>query len=69
VAILYAATTGQLDDVPTPRVKEFEIQFYRFLETEMPDVLKELGAKKELTDELAKQLDEAIAEFRKSFLA
>ena len=24
VAILYAATTGKLDDVPTPRVKEFE---------------------------------------------
>ena len=26
VAILYAATTGKLDDVPTPRVKEFEIR-------------------------------------------
>src|SRR5512136_3268357 len=25
VTILYAATTGQLDDIPTPRVKEFEI--------------------------------------------
>ena len=25
VAILYAATKGKLDDVPTPRVKEFEI--------------------------------------------
>ena len=37
VAILYAATTGKLDDVPTPRVKEFESQFYRFLETEQPD--------------------------------
>ncbi|HYL41071.1 MAG TPA: F0F1 ATP synthase subunit alpha, partial [Candidatus Binatus sp.] len=69
VAILYAATKGQLDDVPTPRVKEFETQFYRFLETEKPNVLKDLGAKKELTDELATQLDEAIAEYRKSFLA
>ena len=37
VAILYVATTGKLDDVPTPRVKEFETQFYRFLETERPD--------------------------------
>ena len=41
VAILYAATTGKLDDVPTPRVKEFETQFYRFLETEHPSVLKD----------------------------
>src|SRR5205823_14270121 len=57
VAILYAATKGQLDDVPTPRVKEFEQQFYRFLETERPDVLKELGETKELSDDNAKALD------------
>ncbi len=64
VAILYVATTGKLDDVPTPRVKEFEIQFYRFLETERPDVLTELADKKEMTDELAKAIDEAIETFR-----
>src|SRR5881397_1206964 len=43
VAILYAATKGQLDDIPTPRVKEFESGLYRFLETERPDILKNLG--------------------------
>ena len=60
VAILYAATKGQLDDVPTPRLKEFEIQFYRYLETEQPDVLKDLGKTKALSDELATALDEAL---------
>ncbi len=69
VAILYAATTGRLDDIPTPRVKEFEIQFYRFLETEHANVLDELGKTKNLTDELAKALDDALVEFRESFLA
>ena len=69
VAILYVATTGKLDDVPTPRVREFESQFYRFLETERPDVLKELGDTKNLTDELKKALDEGVDEFRKAFLA
>jgi len=69
VAILYAATKGQLDDVPTPRVKEFEIQFYRFLETERPAVLEELGKTKNLTDELATALDEALTAFRQGFLA
>ena len=69
VAILYVATTGKLDDVPTPRVKEFETQFYRFLETERPDILKELGETKALSDELAAKLDEAIDAFRESFLA
>ncbi len=69
VAILYVATTGKLDDVPTPRVKEFEIQFYRFLETERPDILKELGDTKALSDELAEKLEEATDAFRESFLA
>ncbi|MHB8458692.1 MAG: F0F1 ATP synthase subunit alpha [Candidatus Limnocylindrales bacterium] len=69
VAILYAATKGQLDDVPTPRVKEFEIQFYRFLETERAAVLEELGRTKALTDDLEKALDEALVAFRQSFLA
>ena len=40
------ATNGKLDDVPTPRVKEFEKQFYRFLETERPEILQELGETK-----------------------
>jgi len=69
VAILYAATTGKLDDVPTPRVKEFESQFYRFLETEKPDILKQLGETGALSDELAKALDDALVAFRESFLA
>jgi F-type H+-transporting ATPase subunit alpha len=69
VTILYAATTGQLDDVPTPRVRDFESGLYRYLETEQPDILKDLGEKKELTDELASKLDEAIKAFRQTFLA
>ena len=60
VAILYAATHGKLDDVPTPRVRDFETQFYRFLETERPDILTELADKKALSDDLSKALDEAI---------
>src|SRR5918994_933424 len=64
VAILYVATTGKLDDVPTPRVKEFETQFYRFLETEEPAILKDLGETRALTDEVSAALDEAIERFR-----
>src|SRR2546426_747234 len=69
VAILYAATTGKLDDVPTPRLKDFENQFYRFLETEQPDILNQLGETKALSDEVAKGLDDALTAFRESFLA
>jgi F-type H+-transporting ATPase subunit alpha len=69
VAILYVATTGKLDDLPTPRLREFESQFYRFLETERPTILTELADKKALSEELAESLDEAVDAFRTSFLA
>ncbi len=69
VAILLAATKGALDDIPTPRVKDFEIQYYRFLETERPQILTELAATRTLSDDLAKAFDEAISSFRLSVLA
>jgi len=50
-------------------VKEFETGFYKFLETEHADLLKDLGDKKELTDEITKGLDEAAKAFRERFLA
>ena len=70
VAILYVATKGKLDDVPTPRVKEFESQFYRFLETERPAILTELGETKALSDELSRRPRRSRRfAFRQSFLA
>jgi F-type H+/Na+-transporting ATPase subunit alpha len=69
VVILHAATTGKLDDVPTPRVREFEAQYYRFLETERPQVLADLAESKAMTDEISAALDDAVDTFRQSFLA
>jgi F-type H+-transporting ATPase subunit alpha len=69
VAILFAATTGKLDDIPTPRVKDFEIGFYRFLESEKPAILAEIGKSKALSPENAKALTEALDAFRETFLA
>ncbi|HET7028620.1 MAG TPA: F0F1 ATP synthase subunit alpha, partial [Candidatus Limnocylindrales bacterium] len=69
VAILYAATTGKLDDVPTPRVKEFESQLYRYLDAEKPEILRKIADTKALDDETAKALGDAIDAFRQEFLA
>jgi F-type H+-transporting ATPase subunit alpha len=69
VAILYAATKGKLDDVPTGKVKDWETGFYRFLETEHPNILKTLGETKNLTDELRTELDTAIDSYRQTFSA
>jgi F-type H+-transporting ATPase subunit alpha len=69
VAILYIATRGLLDDVPTLRVKEFESQFMNFLDTQRSEVMKKLSATKVLDDDTAAALEAAATEFRSTFLA
>ena len=67
IAILWVVTNGYLDDVPTARIRDFEQRFYRFLETEQPDVLNTLGAKPELTDEIVNGLRDATETFKQTF--
>ena len=69
VAILWVVTNGYLDDVPTPRIRDFEQRFYRFLETERPDLLGSLGKKPELTDEVVTGLREATEAFKQTFVS
>ncbi len=69
VAILFVVTRGHLDEVPTNRLKDFEQQFYRFLETDRPDILTTLANTKTLSDELADQLIEAVTSFKTGFMA
>jgi F-type H+-transporting ATPase subunit alpha len=69
IAILWVVTNGYLDDLPTGRIRDFEQRFYRFLETEKPDVLKTLGDKPELTDEIVTALRDATESFKQTFQA
>jgi F-type H+-transporting ATPase subunit alpha len=67
IAILWVVTNGYLDDLPTGRIRDFEQRFYRFLETEKPDVLNTLRAKPELTDEIVNALRDATESFKQTF--
>src|SRR5688572_14134316 len=69
VAILWVVTNGYLDDVPTPRVRDFEQRFYRFLETERADLLKTLADKKELTEEVVNDRKEATDASKETFVS
>jgi F-type H+-transporting ATPase subunit alpha len=69
IAILWVVTNGYLDDLPTGRIRDFEQRFYRFLETEKPEVLKTLGDKPELTDEIVTALRDATESFKQTFQA
>jgi len=67
VAILYALTQGFLDDVPNEKVKKWEADFHKFLANEEKKVLEMIAEKKELTEEVVKELEKAINNFKKTF--
>src|SRR5882724_815665 len=64
VMVIYAGTKGFLDDVPVNRVSEFQNAFIKYVETRFSQLQKTLEEKKELTDDLEKQLKDALAEFK-----
>ena len=64
VAIIWTATNGWLDDIDSSRLGEFETGFYRFLESTHKDLLPAIAKEKALSDELTKQLEDAVKEYR-----
>jgi F-type H+-transporting ATPase subunit alpha len=67
VAILYAGTVGHLDTVPVASLREYQVEFYKFLETRHPAILRDIAEKKQLDDQLKASLDAAIKEFSSAF--
>jgi F-type H+-transporting ATPase subunit alpha len=69
IAIIYAGTSGALDEVPVAQVAEFEKQYLAHLRANEPELLETLRTDKKWSDELAAKFDAACVEFRKEFLA
>ena len=69
VAYIFLGVNGYLDQVPVEKVKPLEKDYYRFLETSHPEILKEIAEKKEISPDLEKRMHEACQEFIKSFVS
>ena len=69
ILIIYAATSGALDEIKLTDCRTFEGELYPWIEATRPEVLKEIATKKALDDELKKKMTDALVEFRKQFLA
>ena len=67
VLIIYAGTSGYLDDIPIGAIKKFEIEFYKYIDNQHPDIMIEIEAKEQLNEELMMKLNNAIAAFREDF--
>ena len=63
VISIYAATKGHFDKVPVKSIRKAEVELVDFIKTRHASLMKELMEKRELKDDIAKQLEEAINQF------
>jgi F-type H+-transporting ATPase subunit alpha len=66
VVALYAGINGYLDDVPTPQVPRFQAELREYLRAD-GSIYAAIDESGDLSDELTKQLDEAIEHFKRTF--
>lgn len=67
VALVWAGTGGQLDDIPVAKITEFERQFLSYLDNRYRKMLAAITKERVITSEIEKDLQKAVGEFKKSF--
>ncbi|MFM7737019.1 MAG: F0F1 ATP synthase subunit alpha, partial [Alphaproteobacteria bacterium] len=68
VLIIFAATNGWIDDLPVEDVGRFERDLYAHVEGKHPQLLTDIKAKRELSDDLKKQVASVLEDFKKTFV-
>ena len=69
VITLFAATNGYSDNVPLERVRAWESDLLRYMETSHPEIGKDIGETKRITDENQAAMHEAIKTFNTTWIA
>jgi F-type H+-transporting ATPase subunit alpha len=66
VEILFAAVNGYLDDVPVAKIPSFETNFHRYMESNHPDVGRDIEEQKQITPETEDKLKAAVVQFKET---
>jgi F-type H+-transporting ATPase subunit alpha len=69
ILIIYAGTSGLLDDLPVEQVRAFEADLYRYLDSAHPALLQAIREKKAMDDALKAEVNTALKEFKDRFVA
>jgi F-type H+-transporting ATPase subunit alpha len=69
VLIIWSAINGFTDDVPVESIRKFETELLSFIENSHPGVLQELREKKAVTDEIQKDLEQSLKDFKETWAA
>ena len=67
VVIIYAATNGHLDEIAVEFISKYESDLLSEMENLHKNLLNDIAAKKDLTVEITKKLDEVISDFTQRY--
>jgi F-type H+-transporting ATPase subunit alpha len=65
---IFAGTGGFLDSLPVELVREFEAEFFKYVDSMYPDVLKKIAEKKALDDALRSEMTKIVSDFKGKFV-
>ena len=68
VVIIFAATRGYLDDIPTGALGRFEKELHDFMDKDYPDVIRVLAQEKKIGDQVEQELARAVDQFKSRFV-
>jgi F-type H+-transporting ATPase subunit alpha len=69
ILIIFAGTSGFLDDLPVDQVRDFEAELYEYVDATNPGLLRTIMEKKTLDDTLKAQMTKTIKECKETFVA
>jgi F-type H+-transporting ATPase subunit alpha len=69
VCIIYAGTTGWLDELPVDTLGDYEAELYNYIESNEPSIFADLKENQAFDDALKEKLDKVLASFGDTFKA
>src|SRR5512147_1630075 len=69
ILMIFAGTSGVLDDMPVDQVRDFEQELYKYVEGSNPALLRTIMEKKVLDDSIKADMAKVIRECKEAFVA
>ena len=67
IVSIFCGSNGYLDDLELSDIARFELEFLAYMDQDHSDILNEIVATGNLSDELTEQLNQAVSTFKASF--
>jgi F-type H+-transporting ATPase subunit alpha len=68
ILVIFAGTSGALDDLPIEQIRDFEAELYRYVESTNPGLLSTIMEKKVLDDSIKAEMTNVIKQCKEVFV-